>query len=102
MTLEVDSIHVTDSNRYTYDPAHLDGVAADSSVSRHSGRPFTGFASLSHSKTRQSFEWCSIVLGNDLLFLAMVLIDTQLTASEVLRTFHRDEPRESRDSSTVP
>jgi hypothetical protein len=32
----------------------------------------------------------------------MVLIDTQLTASEVLRTFHRDEPRESRGSSTVP
>src|ERR1035437_6881076 len=33
----------------------------------------------------------SIATRNDLPFLAMVLIDTQLTASEVLRTFHRDE-----------
>ena len=29
---------------------------------------------------------------NGVAFIAMVLIDTQLSASEVLRTFHRDEP----------
>jgi sigma-B regulation protein RsbU (phosphoserine phosphatase) len=70
--------------------------SADSNVVRLAGIALTGLPPLLHcgrfTVPSAATESHSIVTRNDLPFLAMVLIDTQLTASEVLRTFHRDEP----------
>ena len=63
---------------------------------RLAGIALTGLPPLLHcgrfTVPSAATESHSIATRNDLPFLAMVLIDTQLTASEVLRTFHRDEP----------